>query len=223
MAATKKKGAKRSKKVESSAEPALPQPDVHKIGRLKPLTDIAQATSKVDSRYSISSVYHEGDGRLVATDGRMLAIAPAEAADVPVGMVPRSMVERGKEATVNGMWRREIKYRKMRAVIEDTTPQGAMPPYQEVFPKPKEIEGRKWIALNASLLHRLAQSISEDGQGLVMLGIGEANKPIAVMAMGDVSDRERRGFGLLMPATPDTIPDGAKEWNRCVESLKAKK
>lgn len=183
-------------------------------------TKISAACAKETSRYAINgycaiAAPTEADpnaGFVYATDGRMLAIAPAEVAGKPItppmpdgsptfGIIPGETGGRvGNLVTLNGTIQCRTPGRAGKTTVHDPV-EGSFPPVSDVLPKP-DAETR-WIGISADLLRKLADAIDagQDGKGWVALGIKAPNKPMCVMSLDGSSSEGTlgEGFGVLMP------------------------
>jgi hypothetical protein len=182
-----------------------------------PTTDISHAAAKEPTRYAMQGAKvvpsKDGDGYLVATDGRMLAIAPARvekhepSAVDPI--IPATLLKGNvRRVQCNGDIRTEYHGRKADAVGAPLT--DAFPSAPDVFPD-TEAGTWEWVAFDAALLARLALAIgAADG---VRVGIRtDRCSPLVVLPVN--SEGADGAMGLLMPISGgDTTREGrAKSW-----------
>lgn len=204
--------------------------------RVVPSTPIARSASTEHSRYAIAGVQpvvsphnaKPGDivgGFLVATNGRMLAVAPANFYDPPAkGVLPiipsEAIPANVAGITINGKIESDggTKKKRVRTVHEPV--EGTFPPAGAVTKDVVDAD-TQWIGLSAKLLIDLAVSIGSGEHSQVYLGIKVkmedpphdddvplapdavkiprlvTNRAIAVIPGGDGLSTD--AFGVLMP------------------------
>lgn len=166
-----------------------------------PKSKIELATSQEPSRYTLQAVHYDAEKkRFAATDGHILAVIPAEVSEGDhSGLISldtmkalRQLQKPSKialEVSTNGKISAEWGGSK----IENEYATGTFPDIDRVMPK---FDGKPTIGIDAALLIRLAQALSENctnKRAVVSLWIKDANSAIGVK-VGD-SDAE----GVIMP------------------------
>ena len=177
-----------------------------------PESQIELAASTEESRYTtpIKAVKLDVAGkRLMATDGRILAIVPAEVSEqdhdglIPVDALKeaRKMDKASKgitEIAVNGKFTVNAGNRHAEFKLET----GNFPNADAVIPK---FDGPPTITLDAELLLRLAKAIQTKGYSTnyaVALWVKDANSAILVKGEQDGA------IGVLMPCRGKHTPNG---------------
>lgn len=215
--------------------------------RVVPSTPIARSASTEHSRYAIAGVQpvvspHAADdtqivaGFLVATNGRMLAVAPATFYDppakkalpiIPIAAIPANVTG----ITINGKIESSGGTRKKPLTTLHEPVEGTFPPAGAVAEGVVD-EHTQWIGLSAKLLLDLAASLGSGEMSHVYLGIKVkmlpppnplsddppadpppppvptliVNRAIAVVPGGDGLHTD--AFGVLMPVSVQNDSEG---------------
>ncbi len=154
---------------------------------------IEKAAARDSSRYAINCVYLDtAKGRLVATDGSILAIVPCEIADDDAdGLIPLEAIDRARKLAIGGIVRAKCNGKAEQSDGSSfQRPDHRFPDYSGIIPKEA---GSVRVSLNADSLLRLAQAL---GGKTVTLEIGEPGTPIRVRPCLDGIEG---AFGLIMP------------------------
>lgn len=174
-------------------------------------TNIMDAAHRENSRYCIrgavfmpSQSEHLPDWA-IATDGRILACAPARVDGAGfTGVVDRAAALDHKLVNI------EVDARQTRSWVGiperySVNPlcEGTFPPANEVVPDPADVKA--WMIVDVDQLVRLANAIISHGncgRRSVAIGIAAMNKPLLVLPF------EASGFGVMMPVQwPDVNTD----------------
>jgi len=183
---------------------------------IEPTTAIEKAIAKsASAQFAIQGAATlpgpDGRGYLIATDGRMLAVADCamqKVAGASDPIIPAALFAgRPQKITVNG----ECRAHYPKGVEKAAQPiEGTFPPYVDILPSVDK--DYIWTALDAGLLLRLANAINARGENsdTVILGIQRegfgAGKPLLVMP---TVENVGPSFGVLMPvALPGAFRKG---------------
>jgi DNA polymerase-3 subunit beta len=176
-----------------------------------PTARIEEAAAEKDIRYYLNGVYVDAErGRLVATDGHILACHVHEpngqkSAIVPIDVVKAARVG-GRKATL-----------EIRAVTEEHTNQpmfeatngrtgavlrnqpidGKFPEYQRVIPE--KPAGEPTITLNAELLVRLQRALSEKPASESGVKLWITDDKHAAIYVETTDHAETGAVGVIMP------------------------
>lgn len=163
--------------------------------------------SKDATRPILQQAYLKGD-RLVATNGRSLAVIPVEREDgdtdgfiSPAALKAARKLAKRRDAV-------SIKANGCLALADGTqlprTEPGQFPNYEQVIPKTPEESHKITLALDAKMLLDLAQALGSDKVKLCITG-GDTVQPILVSPLeqnrfGAALGKAKEGaFGVLMP------------------------
>lgn len=195
--------------------------------KLNRLCKIHKCVADDQGRYAMNhaklEIDADGKARLVATDGRMLAVVPVTEteADTAGFVSPEVIAEALKgsgdaeaEIVANGSLRVQTKRGRLEF---DRPPEGAeygreFPRWRQVVPKGDVVHR---IALNPQYLLAVAEAIGSGSS--VVLEWRENGAPLVVRPAGPIGgghgdvtleDFESR-FGLVMPISINVVPEGA--------------
>ncbi len=181
-----------------------------------PKTQLLKAAAKEDGRYAMHNVLFE-DGKLIATNGKILALLPVTEADDDVpGLIPRQAVElahRGGTPVkgcrmvsgINGNVRAQ---NKDGSLVDVTRPDedAEFPKWRQVMPEVSESTHFS-VMFNVSLLHDLCLAM---GATTIRMKISKdlkayPNSPILVTPLTniDCENASKDAIGVLMPITSD--------------------
>lgn len=157
---------------------------------------IQKAVSMDETRYSIQNPLlvrdKKGKGRLVATNGRIMAIVPVEldkrdrAGNVPLAPIVETQGKEPTELIING----KARLTKGDVVTEYPRPEGQFPSWEQVQPKGKPVFE---IHIDPALLLELARALgTRHGEGVTLKFRPGDNTPVEVEGYGEA-------HGLLMP------------------------
>lgn len=169
------------------------------------------AASREDSRYNIGSILFERDddgARLVATNGRILAVVPVEDADGDVpGMISQDAIREAVKARTNAQPDAQVllpdeKVAKVMmkhgGLAEHSRPdETSFPEWKAVLPKAKNPVS---ITLSARYLRDLADALGVAGDGITLTfdlqnGKIDGGLPVRV----DASSPGNHSYGAIMP------------------------
>jgi hypothetical protein len=172
-----------------------------------PRARIEEAASSDPCRYVLEYVNLK-DGRLVATDGRILVSVPAEIESGDVeGVIPKEVFSRarqmgcpsvrlGKKSAII----RKKKDRAERVDCIDRTLDGVFPDHSAVT---KQFDGKTPVvkfALDPFLLHRLTVGIGVRAKEGLLIEVFDSKSPIMVRPL---KKDGRESFGIIMPMNGD--------------------
>lgn len=173
---------------------------------MKITTQIEKSAAKKDIRENLNYVYLDRDNdRLLATDGHILAVVPAQCADDDVsGYVSVDAIKAARKANKHDA---TIKANGSLAVVNGPTfdrpdPGLPFPDIDRVIP---EVTGDPDIALNAKLLLQLAEAISDTPNRIVHLRFARnsAGDICGSSAVHVTSGNNPDNFGVIMPVRRD--------------------
>jgi hypothetical protein len=166
-------------------------------------THIEEAASTDKSRPQLRGVYHDAqNGKIVAADGWIMAVVPVKSDGDDSAIVGLDTVKEAWRANKRGpeleLSKNEVKFEEATGIVTSRTVEGHYPDYQQIIPK-DEIgdEGTITIALNPSLLLRLAKAMGASGKrsGVAITVRHVGNAMIVRPINGDVP----KAFGVIMP------------------------
>jgi len=175
-----------------------------------------------ESRFSMENVLLDvdakGRGRLIATNGRVLAVVPVdEVGDDTGGMVPATAIAEAVKGSgefvnveANGCVRYPVKGGTMEVERPSESDSGEFPKWKQVVPKGEVVHR---LALNPQLLLDVAAAIGS-GESVV-LEYREEGGPLVVRPGKSLHDAEPtmddwERFGVLMPITTKVaVPEDA--------------
>lgn len=167
-----------------------------------PMHRVEAAVSTDPDRFTIRNVNLAGD-KLVATDGRILAVVPVEREDGDVdGMISTSAMASARQADKKSV-RLSKKFattrRKGHIVLHPREQEGTFPDWTLVPPKDDD-KPVMAIALDAHLLVKLASAIVVNPKNTahVKIEIWDKDRPMRVTAMDGTG-----AFGIIMPVRQD--------------------
>jgi len=173
---------------------------------------IESATSKDKNRHNITEPYLEvrpdGQSRLMATDGRMLAVLPVETSEDDVsGYVSADALKASRKGrTMESVIRCNGSLEVWHGATFPRPDPGTYPNVDVVMPKNEATHGKRKIrlSLNAALLARLADAMGTEGVTLEFLADesdGSVSDPLMVTPRS-TDDRKCAmddALGVIMP------------------------
>lgn len=144
--------------------------------KFNPKTRIEKAAARDEGRYAMQHALFDGE-RLVATDGRVLVIIPAEAeeGDTPGLVTPealalaRKVAPKGGDASVRCNGCLEAGGQKL------DRPEGEFPRWQAVMPSPALGTGER-VVLNRAFLLRALEAMGDGTHLVIQLAAHQASK-----------------------------------------------